>query len=804
MTVLDGRSLSSWTPDQTSREHALVVAGHAHRSSAAAASSSAAISTGGGSALLALGPDIDPADARRAAGACRRRSRRRRRARAERRHAGAGRPPAPDVPPVRDARGGPGDVRFERAGRVGDEGRRVLARFSGGPAALARAASANGRLLIFSSDLDNKLESLPVEPGIRAVRRRIRSLPHQRSGRSRRPGCFPTTPAGVEARPGVHRCRARADAPDRRVAVNVNMEESNPAPISPDEFLAAVPTNPADDPAGRGGGGAESRGQPAVVADRPGGDVPGAGGRRTGGPPRDVIGIGSRLGAGSAISRTGMGRGQGQLMSERQNELGAVLAEVRRRWPRRVRLSAWAVGTVAATMLLGVGGLTVWLLASEGCPWRLSPCSCSPPSRSSLLCAVVATCQRRPPTCSWRGFVEERARRASTMSSSRPRQHARLVGGVGHPRSHASGGPGRRGRRRTNASSAPTRCAAAASRRRGRHARRWSPAARLFARPIGAGGRASPRRTCCRRASPIEVEPGTPGCAPGSRSRSAPGSRGARGGHRARRWSPAADEAAKTVRMAAASDGTFAVTFDDVQASFVYPRRGRRRAVRRLRGHGDRPARGRAHRPALPVPEGLGLPPRVEDDGGDIYGPAGTDGRLHDRHRPAGEAGALTLADGSQRRALGDGRRARGSLPIGADGAYRVALADDDGLENPGDTEYFIRDALDRPPDVRVLRPGGDKQVTPLEEVADRSPRRRRLRRSTALDLVFQKPGDPETVVPLPGPARRADRQRQVPAVSSRTSGCGPATSSPTSCAPATSAAASRVAKRAATCSSSR
>ena len=32
--------------------------------------------------------------------------------------------------------------------------------------------------------------------------------------------------------------------PDRRVAVNVNMEESNPAPISQDEFLAAVPRVP--------------------------------------------------------------------------------------------------------------------------------------------------------------------------------------------------------------------------------------------------------------------------------------------------------------------------------------------------------------------------------------------------------------------------------------------------------------------------------------------------------------------------------------------------------------------------------
>ena len=34
------------------------------------------------------------------------------------------------------------------------------------------------------------------------------------------------------------------------------------------------------------------------------------------------------------------------------------------------------------------------------------------------------------------------------------------------------------------------------------------------------------------------------------------------------------------------------------------------------------------------------------------------------------------------------------------------------------DTEYFIRLMTDRPPDVRILRPGGDAQITPLEEVA--------------------------------------------------------------------------------------
>ena len=53
-------------------------------------------------------------------------------------------------------------------------------------------------------------------------------------------------------------------------------------------------------------------------------------------------------------------------MNDRQHELGAVLAEVRRRWTRRVRLGAWTAGAAAAAMIFGVGLFTVWLLASEG------------------------------------------------------------------------------------------------------------------------------------------------------------------------------------------------------------------------------------------------------------------------------------------------------------------------------------------------------------------------------------------------------------------------------------------------------
>ncbi len=57
------------------------------------------------------------------------------------------------------------------------------------------------------------------------------------------------------------------------------------------------------------------------------------------------------------------------------------------------------------------------------------------------------------------------------------------------------------------------------------------------------------------------------------------------------------------------------------------------------------------------------------------------------------------------------------TLRIVEDGSYRVALADREGLKNPGDTEYFIRVLEDRPPDVHVVRPARDRAVTRLEEV---------------------------------------------------------------------------------------
>ena len=219
---------------------------------------------------------------------------------------------------------------------------------------------------------------------------------------------------------------------------------------------------------------------------------------------------------------------------------------------------------------------------------------------------------------------------------------------------------------------------------------------------------------------------------------------------------------AGSLRMAPAADGSFTATFDRVTTSFPYfvvagPARSDEFAIEVIR-----PARVTRIDVRYTYPQGLGLESRVEEDRGDIYGPAGTTVDLTVTTDKPVARGAITMADGSTL-PLGAGAQVlTASMPIRADGSYRVALTDVDGLDNPGDTEYFIRMLNDRPPDVRVMRPGGDKQVSPLEEVIIEA-RADDDFGVAALEIVFQVPGKKDTVVPFAtGRAVTANGQHMV------------------------------------------
>jgi hypothetical protein len=153
-------------------------------------------------------------------------------------------------------------------------------------------------------------------------------------------------------------------------------------------------------------------------------------------------------------------------------------------------------------------------------------------------------------------------------------------------------------------------------------------------------------------------------------------------------------------------------------------------------------------------PAYAGLAPRTEVDGGDIYAPAGTRVRLRVRADRVVARGSLTLRDGRSLSLQASGAGAVGSaemeglLVIDRDDSYRVALADADGLASPGETEYFVRVMDDRPPDVRILRPGGDSQATPLEEVLVEA-RAEDDYRVGRLDLIYAVRGGREQAVPL-------------------------------------------------------
>ena len=67
--------------------------------------------------------------------------------------------------PFLNPSGALGDVQVEQHRRLKDQAdRTVLARFSGGDAALTEQAVGQGRLIVFTSDLDNQWSRFPLNP----------------------------------------------------------------------------------------------------------------------------------------------------------------------------------------------------------------------------------------------------------------------------------------------------------------------------------------------------------------------------------------------------------------------------------------------------------------------------------------------------------------------------------------------------------------------------------------------------------------------------------------------------------------
>ncbi|MEZ5294140.1 MAG: BatA and WFA domain-containing protein [Vicinamibacterales bacterium] len=117
----------------------------------------------------------------------------------------------------------------------------VLARFAGGAIAFAERRVERGTLLLFASDLDNRWNRFPLEPGFAPFI--VESAQYLTRGvRPATAFVLPDVPADVPPQPGVHRAAAAGGAPSPAIVVNVDPAESDPSAITAEAFAARVQT----------------------------------------------------------------------------------------------------------------------------------------------------------------------------------------------------------------------------------------------------------------------------------------------------------------------------------------------------------------------------------------------------------------------------------------------------------------------------------------------------------------------------------------------------------------------------------
>jgi len=235
VTVADGRVLSKWTAAEMSRQAAVMILGTRTLDRSGRERLKGYLA-GGGQVLLTLGPDVDPGTlsdvigtdlgvaptAIRATDATL--------IAIDSRH--------PVFRPFLLPSGALGDVQVDQHRRLKDQdGRTVLARLTGGDAALTEQMVGQGRLLVFTSDLDNQWSRFPLHPSF--VPFAVETARYLTQGRQQRQDfTLPDVPAGVPAAPGI--VRSGEGAAERPMVVNVDVRESRPAATSVDEFTKDI------------------------------------------------------------------------------------------------------------------------------------------------------------------------------------------------------------------------------------------------------------------------------------------------------------------------------------------------------------------------------------------------------------------------------------------------------------------------------------------------------------------------------------------------------------------------------------
>jgi len=247
VTGVAGAQLASWTDDRVASHAAVLLLSTRGLERRGRELLSAYVQAGGG-LFIAAGPDVDsdiiadvlgsgstlkigaPADTRPVV---------RSRAPADVRH------------PVFHAFAGNtailGLVKFHQASRIGGSGCQTLARFTTGDVALLECPAGEGPALVLASDLDNKWSDFPVHATfVPFVHEAVRYLASARAHAS--DYLVADAPAGVKKAPGFATVGTGRTGASRRIAVNVDPRESDPARLSVEEFTSAV--TPLKDAAG--------------------------------------------------------------------------------------------------------------------------------------------------------------------------------------------------------------------------------------------------------------------------------------------------------------------------------------------------------------------------------------------------------------------------------------------------------------------------------------------------------------------------------------------------------------------------
>jgi hypothetical protein len=134
-----------------------------------------------------------------------------------------------------------GLVTFQNASRISGTACQTLARFTTGDPALIECPSGDGRTLVLASDLDNRWNDFPLHatfvPFLHEV---VRYLASARAHASEY--FVGDAPAGVKRVPGIVTLAdpAVAESAARRIAVNVDPREADPARMSLEDFQSAV------------------------------------------------------------------------------------------------------------------------------------------------------------------------------------------------------------------------------------------------------------------------------------------------------------------------------------------------------------------------------------------------------------------------------------------------------------------------------------------------------------------------------------------------------------------------------------